>query len=389
MAAAGISVIIPAFNAAATIRATLDSVAGQSSPPLDVVVVDDGSTDGTAAIAEQYAGRLPHLSVIRVANGGVSRARNVGIAASRGDLIAPIDSDDVWHPRFLEELGGLHRGKPELGLVYSFLSRIDEQGRFLRWHSGYEAQGWAFYRLLMVNFICCGSNTVFTRRHFEAAGGYDETLPRGEDTLLQWELAARAPLGCVPKCLVGYRDRPGSLSKARREQSEHQLIITRKLVDRMPAIDHAKARTAFAFAHRQMATELADSRTGSYFEIAWHWLRAFLLDPAYARQALVYESTVNKHDTRVRFFLHWLVGYLLDPAYARKAWTAEQDRRDWLAGEAERAKQRGEVSPPEQPLFLDLPPDPPNVARLPDYALRLLEKAGELDERLGGPVAGR
>lgn len=353
MPAAGISVIIPAFNAAGTIRATLDSVAAQSSPPLDVIVVDDGSTDGTAAIAEQYAGRLPDLSVIRVANGGVSRARNIGIAASRGDLIAPIDSDDIWHPSFLAELGGLHRAKPELGLVYSFLSRIDEAGRFLRWHSGYEAQGWAFYRLLLVNFICCGSNTVFTRRHFEAAGGYDETVPRSEDTLLQWELAARAPLGCVPKCLVGYRDTPGSLSKARGDQSRQQLVVTRKLVRRMPSIDRGMARTAFAFAHRLMATEFANNKVGSRAEIVWHWLMAFLLDPS----------------------------------YAKGAWDYEKECRDWL--ERETAMRARGIAPPEQPLFLDLAPDPPNVAKVPNYALRLLERAAKLDVRLGGPAAGR
>ena len=122
----------------------------------------------------------------------------------------------------------------------------------------------------------------------------------------------------------------------------------------MPSIDPGMARTAFAFAHRLMATEFAENKVGSRAEIAWHWLRAFLLDPA----------------------------------YAKGAWDYEKECRDWLKREAERVKQAGSAARPEQPLFLDLPPDPPNVGKLPDYALRLLEKAARLDERLGGPAAG-
>jgi len=94
-----VSVVIPCHNAAPFLRETLDSVLSQTQPALEVIVVDDGSTDDSAAIAESYG---PPVRVIRQANGGESVARNRGIEEAKGDWIAFLDADDVWKPEKLE-----------------------------------------------------------------------------------------------------------------------------------------------------------------------------------------------------------------------------------------------------------------------------------------------
>jgi len=94
-----VSVVIPCYNAAPFLRETLESVLAQTHPPLEVVVVDDGSTDDSSRIAESFG---PPVRVIRQQNQGESVARNRGIAAARGEWVALLDADDVWEPRKLE-----------------------------------------------------------------------------------------------------------------------------------------------------------------------------------------------------------------------------------------------------------------------------------------------
>jgi glycosyltransferase involved in cell wall biosynthesis len=95
-----VSVIVPAFNAGRTLAATLASIQAQSLAPAQVVVVDDGSTDDTAALAE--AGALAGSELIRLANSGVASAMNAGLAAARGDWVAFLDADDLWEPACLQ-----------------------------------------------------------------------------------------------------------------------------------------------------------------------------------------------------------------------------------------------------------------------------------------------
>jgi hypothetical protein len=115
-----ISVIIPAYNASGTIRETLDSVLAQTAPPDEILVMDDGSTDETASIVANYA---PRITLIRQENRGVASARNTLCANARGDLVAFLDSDDLWHPRYLERQRQLFESHSEC--VAFFTGHID------------------------------------------------------------------------------------------------------------------------------------------------------------------------------------------------------------------------------------------------------------------------
>lgn len=123
-----ISVVIPLYNKAATIRRALDSVLAQTCLPHEVVVVDDGSTDGGAAVVRGLGETPVPVRLVRQENQGVSAARNRGIAEAQGDWIAFLDADDQWETGFLEEIQLLQHQHPEAHLCATAYSHVDQQG---------------------------------------------------------------------------------------------------------------------------------------------------------------------------------------------------------------------------------------------------------------------
>ncbi|MCS6813258.1 MAG: glycosyltransferase [Cyanobacteria bacterium] len=99
-----VSVVIPAYNAEKCLAETLTSVLAQTYEHLEVLVVNDGSTDGTADLASQIMLRDRRLKVITQSNAGAAAARNTGIRHAQGEYIAPIDADDLWHPQAIEKM---------------------------------------------------------------------------------------------------------------------------------------------------------------------------------------------------------------------------------------------------------------------------------------------
>lgn len=249
----GISVIVPAYNAEATVAASLDCIARQTRQPMEVIVVDDGSTDRTAEIAHGYASRLPDLRVISVANGGASRARNLAIGEARGEIVAPIDADDLWHETYLAKLcGRLEQMGHEAAFAYCFWRRIDLAGRVRGPNDIVAVDGMSFYRLLAYNYVGNGSNCVFWRHRILEVGGYDETLPGTEDYHLQLRLAWSGVIGSVAERLVGYRDTPGSLSKDYRRMAECQLVGLQRLWRAFPQIEKREMQRAFSDAYLRL-----------------------------------------------------------------------------------------------------------------------------------------
>jgi len=123
-----ISVLIPAYNAARYIQQTLESVSAQTHAHLEIIVVDDGSTDETPDILSCFQQAEPRLQVIRQLNGGISKALNTGLAHARGHFIARIDADDLMAPERLELQHGLLATHPDLGFCASSMDFIDETG---------------------------------------------------------------------------------------------------------------------------------------------------------------------------------------------------------------------------------------------------------------------
>ena len=213
-----VSVVVPAFNAAHTIQATLHSISQQTYPALEVIVVDDGSTDGTAAIARRHSVSDPRFRVVSQPNNGVASARNTGIEASTGDFIAFIDADDLWHPtKTAKQLAALLAGGPDVALVYSPFRLIDVDGMVLASPHKYGVNGWVLHRHFYTNIVGNGSALLIRRNVLAEFGGFDPRLrDQGaegcEDLLLQLRIAAHYRFGEVTEYLVGYRRLPDNMS---------------------------------------------------------------------------------------------------------------------------------------------------------------------------------
>jgi glycosyltransferase involved in cell wall biosynthesis len=123
-----VSVIIPTYNRAYCICRTIDSVLAQTYRAIEVVIVDDGSTDATADVIRAHYGQDPRIRYHYRRNGGVSAARNTGMSVARGEYIALLDSDDLWEPWKLELQIAAFRQRPELGMIWTDMAAIDSSG---------------------------------------------------------------------------------------------------------------------------------------------------------------------------------------------------------------------------------------------------------------------
>ncbi|MGO4569782.1 glycosyltransferase family 2 protein [Rhizobium sp. 2YAF20] len=208
---ATVGVVVPMFNAERTIRATLTSICQQSHEALDIVVVDDGSTDRAASIVASYAKNDRRIRLIRQPNAGVAHARNSGAAATDAAFLAFVDADDLWAPsKIALQLRVLQDGGSSAGLAYCWFAHIDEDGRVFSLHNQPDADGGVLQRMCRKNFVGNGSSMLVRRSAFEQAGQFDPSLrtrnAQGcEDLLMCLRIAERYEFRVVPQHLVGYR----------------------------------------------------------------------------------------------------------------------------------------------------------------------------------------
>lgn len=194
------SVIVPAFNAERYISETLDSVLAQTHRAYEILVIDDGSTDGTPKILNQYLERTDRLRVLSQSNRGSAAARNLGVAHARGEWLAFLDSDDIWLPTKLE-LQLKHCGGCAISHTDSvcFGDMIDRE--VLR--SSFETPYWgnALEQMLVRNFIT-NSSVLVRRDVFLLHGGLDESLGGVEDWALWNRICASHELGYLAEPVV-------------------------------------------------------------------------------------------------------------------------------------------------------------------------------------------
>ncbi|MCW2240905.1 glycosyltransferase family 2 protein [Azospirillum canadense] len=208
-----ISVVIPAHNAATTIARALDSIFAQGYDALDIIVVDDCSTDATTAVVERYAGRGVRLISLKPGRGAAG-ARNAGIGAARGDLIAFLDADDEWLPGKLHKQVAELAKRPRTILVSCRSSLIAPNGANLGnvYGSLKPATGIDAWRtLLAYNFITTPSVLTY-REALRDAGCFNPALKVAEDQDMWLKLAMKGEVAYVDECLVLVHMMPNSLS---------------------------------------------------------------------------------------------------------------------------------------------------------------------------------
>ena len=201
------SVIVPAFDAAAYIRQTLNSVLAQTYQEIEVIVVDDGSTDATSAIVKEFVAKDARFHFIRQSNAGVGAARNTAIQKARGKYIAPLDADDLWFPGKLEkQVACAEQSGNETGLVYCWSTVVDGRGGLLN-RCSHTVEGRLRRVLILRNIVGNGSAPLLRASALEKVGLY---LTRAEqDGCEDWDLYLRIAeqfgIRVVPEYLLAYR----------------------------------------------------------------------------------------------------------------------------------------------------------------------------------------
>jgi glycosyltransferase involved in cell wall biosynthesis len=304
---ATLSVVIAAYNAAATLPATLDSLLAQSRPADEIVVVDDGSRDTTSEVLQAYGDRV---RTVRQPNGGLAAARAVGVALARGDFIALLDADDLCHPERLARQAAVLEAHPQVWLCCSEFSAFDADGRVaaalsatyysshgdttagLSRQAGLTALfgpnhaaagepalhiGPVYERMVHGNFIH-PPTVMFRRGVLQAAG----TFERGAGSMCDWDWLVRVarlgPVAFIDAPLLDYRLSPGQMSSPRNRVRSYVDIVqvAERICLRDPAL-FLRERQRFCADIGQFCLDAADALADEHSAASLHMLARSVL----------------------------------------------------------------------------------------------------------------
>jgi len=229
-----VSVIMPTYNRERFVGIAIRSVIEQSYPNWELIVVDDGSTDGTSdLIAPLLADR--RIRYLKQQNSGQAVARNQGLRLARGEFVCFMDSDNRWLPPKLQRQVALFAGRADLDVLYGEIDIIDEEGRVqastpMRRHSGRITE-----HLLVDN--CVTFNTAMVRRaRLLECGGMDETIRRADDYDLWLRLSVRCTFEYVPEIWAQYRVMTDQISSNKDGRFESNQSIIERFMARHPSL---------------------------------------------------------------------------------------------------------------------------------------------------------
>ncbi|CAA9566629.1 Polysaccharide biosynthesis glycosyl transferase CpsJ [uncultured Synechococcales cyanobacterium] len=251
-----VSVVVPAYNVRGYIADALVSLQQQSLGEFEALIVDDGSTDGTRELVEQFCQRDSRFHLLSKPNGGLSSARNYGIRHAQTDYIALLDGDDRYAADKLATHLAVLQTNPTVGVVYSASQTIREDGRPTPMHlSGKPIHPDPLLALLCKNFVGHGSNAVFRRCLCAEVGEFDESLRSNEDVDFWLRVAALSHWRFYrePRALCYYRVRPSGLSfNVEQMQCNRERVIA-AAYERSPHRVGPMLPTAHAYLYRYLA----------------------------------------------------------------------------------------------------------------------------------------
>ena len=292
-----VSVIVPAFNAAAHLRQTLYSVLAQTYREFEVIVVDDGSSDSTAEIVEEFVARDPRFQLVRQSNAGVGAARNTAISRARGKYLAPLDADDLWSPEKLEtQVACMERFGSDTGLVYCSSTSIDEHDKVL--HSGEikTLEGRLRHAMVLRNFLVNASVPLFRAAALEKVGLYLTRAEQGgaqgcEDWDLALRIAERFVIRIVPECLVAYRQNNSTMTRNTKGMEASFAVTMRRARLRNRDLPAASFRWSGGYFYTYLADKCYE--LGSYSRCLHHLRKAVFANPVLLLKPGIYKTFVK------------------------------------------------------------------------------------------------
>ncbi len=235
-----VSVIIPAYNCARFIEAAVSSATNQTRKPDEVIVVDDGSTDGTDRVLKQLG---PPVRVIHQANAGVAAARNTGLRAAQGDLIAFLDGDDMLTPDSIERRVTIFESSPDVGVVYGDMYVVDADGEALGGRQvrmpGPRPSGFVLAELAARSFILI---PAMVRRSALGAHLFDESLDYCEDYDFWRRLAATCRFQYCGEPVAYYRIHDVNMSVAQPTKINECELLVQERIFQMPQFQQLTRR---------------------------------------------------------------------------------------------------------------------------------------------------
>jgi glycosyltransferase involved in cell wall biosynthesis len=272
-----VSAIIPTYNRRELVQRAIDSVLAQTHPVEEIIVVDDGSTDGTGeALRARYGERIRYHWQ---ANAGVSAARNTGMAIAGGRYFALLDSDDLWRPEKTARQTAWLDAHPEFGLVLCDVVRVDAEGipyDVFHRREVVREDGWAL-RWLLLNPSLVPASTMFRREVYETCGGFDPALRTAEDIDFHLRVARRWQIGVIEAELVeAMRGHEGGLSAEATTYDDYVKVVERAIADAEGVVDDATRREALALTYHRNARGMLIRRRWRDAWRLWHaaWRQA-------------------------------------------------------------------------------------------------------------------
>lgn len=280
-----ISVVIPTYNAARYVGAAVDSVLAQTFTDLEVLVVDDGSEDNTREVLAPYGQPVRYLYQ---ENAGVSAARNLGIAKSRGRYVAFLDADDTWLPGKLELQRSALTCMPGVGACYSAHIVADEDLSPLGVQRSPRRAGALEDLLFRGNVVGTPSTVIVERELLERVGGFDPAFSQCADWDMWVRVARHTEFAYIGEPLVTYRQHANNMSRNIRLLEDDSLRVIRKGLEHpeTPAVLRRRARQAFA--NQWMVVAGSYFGVGDYSNFARCAVRALLQDPRRVTRLLGY-----------------------------------------------------------------------------------------------------
>jgi glycosyltransferase involved in cell wall biosynthesis len=250
-----VSVIVPNYNYGKYIEQAIESVLSQTYKNIEIIVVDDGSTDNSLEVLERYRNKI---TLITQKNQGVSAARNNGVRASSGEYIAFLDPDDVWLPTKIEKQVSKMLSDNQIGLVHCAMIIVDEKNNPIKIHDG-GMEGLLRNDILLLEkgaIVGAGSTCLVKRHIFEEIDGFDLSLSTSAD----WDFCYRASL----KCKIGFIKEPLALYRVHNssmhsniQTMEKDMSIALKKALSLSKADKETSRRAYGNLYYMLA--------GSYF----------------------------------------------------------------------------------------------------------------------------